>query len=316
MNNLEMLNQRLNYQGGNQEGRMIKDKYKSFLSSLGNSYQTADIKSLNRECAPIHKALINPDKTKMDYDNKILSVDYKYNYKTGDIFHWVNTDTYWLIYLRELTEDAYFRAEIRRCKYKLQWIDEDTKEKHEVYAYIRGPVETKVNFIQKAGISVDVPNESLVIYVPASEENLLYFQRYARFMLNGKAWEVQSVDSISTEGILQIAALEHYINATLDDEENNLVNAFEVVYVKEEDDSDIIRGSDVMIPTTIETYTIEGVSSVVWSVENPKSPVLLTPIGDSSVEVFWEPMISGNFTLIAEAEGQVYKKNITVESLF
>lgn len=316
MNNLEMLNQRLNYQGGNQEGRMIKDKYRSFLSSLGNSYQTADIKSLNREYAPIHKALINPDKTKMDYDNKILSVDYKYNYKTGDIFHWVNTDTYWLIYLRELTEDAYFRAEIRRCKYKLQWIDEDTKEKCETYAYIRGPVETKVNFIQKGGISADVPNESLEVYIPKTEATSKYFKRYARFMFKNKAWEVQSHDSTSPEGIIQFSALEHFINPTLDSKEENLVNAFDVVLVKEEMDDEIILGSDMMIPTSSEQYRIETDSLVKWSVENPKHPVTLNPIGDNRVEVFWDAMVSGNFVLVAEVDGEIYKRNIIVESLF
>lgn len=315
MNNLEMLNQRLNYQGGNQEGRMIKDKYRSFLSSLGNSYQTADIKSLNHKCAPIHKALINPDKTKMDYDNKILSVDYKYNYKTGDIFHWVNTDTYWLIYLRELTEDAYFRAEIRRCKYKLQWIDEDTKEKHETYAYIRGPVETKVNFIQKGGISADVPNESLEIYLPETEATKKYFKRYARFMFKDKAWEVQSHDDTSPEGIIQFSALEHFVNPTLDSKEENLVNAFDVVLVRDELDDDIILGSDMMIPTSSEEYRIETDSLVKWSTENPKDPVTLVSKGNR-VEVFWDAMVSGQFVLVAEVDGEIYKRNIIVESLF
>ena len=30
MNNLEMMRKRLNYEGGNQEERMIKDKYRTF----------------------------------------------------------------------------------------------------------------------------------------------------------------------------------------------------------------------------------------------------------------------------------------------
>jgi hypothetical protein len=65
----------------------------------------------------VRKALINPDKNKQDYDDKILSIDYAFGYNPGDVFLWVGTNTYWLVYLRELTEDAYFRAEIRRCKY-------------------------------------------------------------------------------------------------------------------------------------------------------------------------------------------------------
>jgi hypothetical protein len=30
--------------------------------------------------------LINPDKNKMDYDDKIISIDYASGYKAGDIF--------------------------------------------------------------------------------------------------------------------------------------------------------------------------------------------------------------------------------------
>jgi hypothetical protein len=38
MNNLEMMRKRLNYEGGNQEGRMIKDKYNTFKKVLSYSY--------------------------------------------------------------------------------------------------------------------------------------------------------------------------------------------------------------------------------------------------------------------------------------
>jgi hypothetical protein len=47
----------------------------------------------------VHRALINPDKTKMDYDDKIISIDYNSDFKSGDVFEWVGTNTYWLIYL-------------------------------------------------------------------------------------------------------------------------------------------------------------------------------------------------------------------------
>jgi hypothetical protein len=39
----------------------------------------------------VYRALINPDKVKQDYDDKILSIDYKYNYQLGDVFCWVGT---------------------------------------------------------------------------------------------------------------------------------------------------------------------------------------------------------------------------------
>jgi hypothetical protein len=69
--------------------------------------------------------LINPNKNSTEYDDKVLSIDYAYNFKPGDIFKWIGTNTYWLVYLPELTEDAYFRSKIRRCRYEISWIDMD-----------------------------------------------------------------------------------------------------------------------------------------------------------------------------------------------
>jgi hypothetical protein len=43
--------------------------------------------------------LINPNKLKQDYDDKVVSVEYDYGFKPGDIFEWVGMGTRWLIYL-------------------------------------------------------------------------------------------------------------------------------------------------------------------------------------------------------------------------
>ena len=43
MMNLDLMKKRLNYYGGNQEERMIKDKYKTFLKTLNYSYQSAEV---------------------------------------------------------------------------------------------------------------------------------------------------------------------------------------------------------------------------------------------------------------------------------
>ena len=44
-----------------------------------------------------------------------------------------------------MNEIAYFRGEIRRCSYEISWEDENGM--HSTYAAIRGPVETKINFV-------------------------------------------------------------------------------------------------------------------------------------------------------------------------
>ena len=47
----------------------------------------------------VNRALINPDKNKMDYDDKMVSVHFEDGYEPGDVFEWMGTNSYWLIYL-------------------------------------------------------------------------------------------------------------------------------------------------------------------------------------------------------------------------
>jgi hypothetical protein len=79
---------------------MIADKRRSLKRALWYSYQGADVKKqvFNDE-ADIVRALINPNKLKPDYDDKIISIFYDCEYSVGDVFEWVGTNTYWLIYL-------------------------------------------------------------------------------------------------------------------------------------------------------------------------------------------------------------------------
>lgn len=313
MNNLEMMRKRLQYQGGNQEERMIKDKYNTFQKALLYSYQAAKVCKLGEE--EIRKALINPDRIKQDYDDKILSIDYAYGYKPGDIFLWGGTNTYWLVYLRELTEDAYFRAEIRRCKYQIQWINEE-KELVNTWCYIRGPVETKINYVQKNGISLDTPNWTLELYMPANEENIAKFKdRYATFMFDGKSWEVQVSDSVSMEGVLQVIALEHYVNETLDNVEEGIEDYFEVIPVLPETGTEyMILGNTFIKPLFSEEYVAEKPGGE-WSILEPNRPITLDRNGEK-LKLTWTAMTSGQFTLQYTIDGETYQKVIAVESLF
>ena len=71
MDSLNNLNTRLKYRGGNQEERMTRDKLHSLKKALLYSYQSQTIE-LND--GRQFRCLINPDKNKPDYDDKILSI--------------------------------------------------------------------------------------------------------------------------------------------------------------------------------------------------------------------------------------------------
>jgi hypothetical protein len=94
--------------GFSQQDRMIRDKRRSLDKAMLYSYQSAWVKKHHydfealmdgvREADPV-RALINPNKLKQDYDDKIISIGFEHDFQPGDIFEWCNTGTYWLIYL-------------------------------------------------------------------------------------------------------------------------------------------------------------------------------------------------------------------------
>jgi hypothetical protein len=187
-----------------QHNRMIMDKLRGFHRALLYSYQAAWIRRDGDEENPWVRALMNPDKVKFDYDEKIVSVEFEYGFHPGDTFEWgQGTGSHWIILKPEETELAYFRANCRRCQY-LTARDPETHEEFSQWAAIRGPVETKINSIQKAGIVADVPNLTLDIYMTDTEQNRRTFERYKRFEFEGRFWKVQAPDFISTSGVYEI----------------------------------------------------------------------------------------------------------------
>ena len=89
---------RLHHRGGPaQQDRMIRDKRWSMNHALVFSYQGANVRKVDGN--EYVRALINPNKFKQDYDDKIISIGFEYNFKCGDVFEWVGTNTHWLIYL-------------------------------------------------------------------------------------------------------------------------------------------------------------------------------------------------------------------------
>ena len=307
--------------GPAQQSRMITDKRKTLDRALLYSYQGALIKKIGDFEEPV-RALMNPNKLKQDYDDKILSIGFEYNFQPGDIFEWCQTGTYWLIYLQDLTELAYFRGDIRKCSYQIVWIDEQNEE-HKTYAAIRGPVETKINYIQKHTISLDEPNYSLNILMPLTDESLNYFKRYNKFYLQNDnkkvCWRVEAVDWISTPGILEITAVEYYANKSEDDIENGLVGALiaKKIDPNEGDLTQIISGETFIKPKKEYSYICNKIiPDGKWSFDK-NYPIEIVNItrnakGKSVITIKWNSSYTGQFEL---SFGQ-FKKTIVVESLF
>ena len=299
--------------GHRQQERMILAKRKTLDRALFNSYQAAEITPVGSEQQI--RVLINPNVTKQDYDDKVLSVGYEYNLKPGSVFKWLANDTYWLIYLQDLTELAYFRGEIRRCDYQAKWKDENGNICNSWMA-IRGPVETKINFLQKNGISLETPNYSLHILMPKTEETVKYFKRYNKFYIGESdeftesiCWRIEAIDSVSMPGILEITAVEYYSNEQEDDVKNGIVGGLIVETLPAASD-DLIVGPSSIKPKKSYTYRYKGNEDDSWKIDST-IPIDIK-ISDKSITLTWTKTFSGSFIL---SYGSSYKE-IIVESLF
>ena len=254
------INMRLHYLGGNQQQRMNKDKLYSLKKALLYSYQAA---TLVNEQGEEFRCLINPDKLKNDYDQKILSIPFEdiclnkervgttteglqsTNISTGQVFQWKENGTYWLIYLRNKEETAYFRAEIRRCKEEIEI------NGHKYKIYIRGPVETDIPWEQKKKKVWNTINYSLAIYVTKNEETL-------EFMLG-----------------------ETYSNP-LEDEEG--IPAVEII--EPEEGAPHIEGEHFVGPYSINTYKIIGLEpGGTWKKDSKNVQLLQDKDGQVTIEI-------------------------------
>lgn len=222
---LKNLNTRLKYQSGGRSGRaderMKENKLRGLKKALLYSYQAATaILPGDRE----FRCLINPDKLKADYDNRIISIPFKdiclntdrigtttegqveTNLKAGDVFEWKENHSHWLVYLVNLEETAYFRAEIRRCKMSTE-INGKT-----YWIYFRGPVETSIPWNSKSEIIWNDLNHTATIYITKDDNTVAYVQRFAKLKIDGKVWEVQATDPYCAEGIIEATVKETFQN--------------------------------------------------------------------------------------------------------
>ena len=302
---------RLQFNGGDlQQQRMVRDKQRSLDRALWYSYQAAQVRNTKGE--EVVKALINPNKLNSDYDEKVISVHFIHNFAVGDTFEWMGTGTYWLIYLQELSEIAYFKARIRRCSYEIQWDDGE-----KTHVAIKGPDQTTINSQKIHSEIIDNPNYRISLLVPKTEETLKQFARYKKFYLGGfdeekkVCWRVEAVDYISTPGIIEVSAVEYYSNTFEDDVENGVVGGL----IEEPQDpnplGDPINGETFIKPKMSYTYTYTGSETGEWTY-NGKLPIAVSKKEGKTITIIWNSSYSGQF----EIKYGSATKTIVVQSLF
>lgn len=321
MEGLDNLKTRLNYAGGkSQQVRMNEDKLKSLKKALLYSYQAATaILADGRE----FRCLINPDKLKNEYDMKIISIPFKdicLNQKkvgkttesieeigmtAGDVFTWKETNTDWLVYLQRYEETAYYRAEIRRCRYEVEINDTIYK------VYASGPSEDKIDWRKISSTLHNELNYTLEMYITKNKETEEYFHRFNKIKLNGKPWDIEAVDNMNLDGVIIVALREDYSNTIEEEvekekEENQPIPPeSSVIY---------IDGETSVYPYDEQTYQIIGTDSGIWSIDNPK--VKIIDQTEESITIYIDSGKSGNFVLkyIREDTDDI-ELSVTINSL-
>lgn len=312
---IDLMYRRLQHLGGfTSQDRMTKGKERTFAKAANSSSYQACIIKVNDDYKC--QAMINPDKTKYDYDDKILSTTA--DVKAGDIIEWMGTNTKWLIVLPELTEKAYFRGGIRRCQYKIHWLNK-ADEHCETWAAIRGPVETKIVEGSKSSILHDSPNNTLHIIVPKNDDNIEMFKRYSRFIFNQRAWKVEASDDISTEGIIDFTAQEDYVNEDIDDLEEEI--AERVIIEKIDPNLQNVAGARIygetfIVPQVTYEYHIKGIADDGdWEIVESNRP-LTYEVKDNRLFIKWSKNRAGQFTIKYTKDDISVTRTIVVESLY
>ena len=271
------------------------DKYSVlYINSLKNI-----VDSLVEE-EPYFACLINHDKLKVDYQDKIISIPFEEppinggtdpvetNFHNGTVFKWVHgnreewtPDTYWIVYMQYSEETAYFRAEIRKADEQIQIIavdDQGNETSTKYRGWMTGPNETTVLWNVKKGVVWNDLNYTKLLYITKDENTLAFFQRFDRVIINGQPWQVQAYnENYSTSktggvdsGIIRVALKQTYTNT--DDFVKNRIEQIDAEAQKEAPQS---PDREIFGPTTAYPFDVLTFSTnyydgeMEWSISNP-----------------------------------------------
>lgn len=290
--NLDRMRARLDYLGGEEDkNRLINGKQYTLENALKRAHNSHLITIDGKEL----RVLINANKLKQYYDERIIAAPWGAELKTGDVIYWTENQTYWLIYLQDLGEEAYFRAYMRKCKAEL--ITETSKGTVSVRAAIVGPELKKIAGEEKVNdIYVEYPNLTIQVMVPKNDQNKEIFKRYSKFKYDDITWKIQSVNSVDLDNIIIFQAMEDY--EIIDEPQPDVPTTSE------------IKGNFIIKPLQIVDYTVDGGTEDLWSVDNNKIDVISHSA--TSIRLKWNDIKSGEFILSYGTQSQ----KIVVESLF
>lgn len=300
-----------------QDRQELSDAQKALLDDLEEEYSfiSDDRESANYindlenivdslvNAEPMFRCLINHDKLKVDYEDKIISIPFsepciggsqdpiETDFHNGTVFKWVHgnreewtPDTYWIVYMQYSEETAYFRAEIRKADEQIEIIVIDSEGNENAVTYrgwITGPNETTALWNVKKNVTWNDMNYTKLLYITKDEDTLAFFQRFDRILINGKPWEVQAYNesygvngTLSDQGIIRVALKETYVST-----DQFIRESLDAAAAAEEEQAQYdaehtdarIDGPETVYPFSVITYTAKNfdLKDVEWTLSNP-----------------------------------------------
>ena len=320
MSSLDNLKKRIDYAGGaNQEHRMNESKLRSLKKALLYSYQAQTAELVDGRQ---FRCLINHDKLKEDYDDKIISIPYKdiclnagtrkgkrpegeeeIGMKVGDTFTWVETNTRWIVIQEILEENAYFRGTIRKAE------DEIVINGKTYYGYLGKWTKGEL-WHTKRTTSWSEMGYEVVLYITKDETTLNFFHRFQKLWISGKYWEVQFVNDLTSDTMLIVYLKETFINEFADAGPDNPIEDDDIP----ETPTSAIQGLDEVYPFDNVTYTIETEQEGHWSLSNTKARINRQSAQEVNITI--TSAKTGSIDLIYKIDGEEdIVKTITIKSL-
>lgn len=280
---LELMRKRLEYMGGvRQVDRLYDGKLRTLKRALLYSDQsaTAEFTRINEDGEEVIKqfrCLINPNKLTGSYDQKVLSIPYydvclnenlrqETLVESGQIFRWVETNSYWIIYVEHLEETPYFRADLYKAN------DEVEINNRKYRCYLRGVVETTIPWNNAHKKSWNDMNWTHKMIIEKNEETLAFFHRFQMMKIHGKNYEVQTVDIDSGDNVITVHLKEYFSNTykeeIFDKEEQKINEVAE------------IEGERNVYPYETYTYTSSVVGA--WDIDDVKKAKILSATENSA----------------------------------
>ena len=151
------------------------------------------------------------------------------------------------------------------------------------------------------------------MYITKDENTEKNLHRFSIIYLNGQPWQVQSVDSMNSDGII-IVYLKEYFKNSIEQEIKEEKKENEEEQTPSDENAPIIEGDFIVYPYDIKTYTIKNAEGGYWVIESPKCKIFEQ--NESQIRISIITGRSGEFQIIYKRENQEdIVANVTIASI-